>query len=91
MEPILSVRRPGSDYDEQYSFPGDDPFFTEVSEFVDTIEGVKLADGIEPEILSTFEDAVRTYELTWAIRSASERFWKLQREADAREEAETEA
>ena len=89
VEPILSVRRPGSDYDEQYSFPNDDPFFTEVSDFIDKIEDRTLADGFKPEILSTFEDAAKTYELTWAIRTASERFWKLQKELEKEFEEES--
>ena len=86
VEPILSVRRPGSDYDEQYSFPNDDPFYSEVSNFVDTIEGYVSPEGVKPEILSSYEDAVRTYEFTWAVRSASERFWRVQREEGEQEE-----
>ena len=35
----------------------DDPFFSEVSNFIDAIEG-----GPEPHILSSFEDATKTYE-----------------------------
>jgi hypothetical protein len=59
----------------------DDPFFSEVSAFIDAIEG-----GPDPHILSSFEDATKTYEyvslncssskltdrLTWAIRLAAE-------------------
>lgn len=67
--PILHVRRPGSDLDEVYTFEQDDPFLSEVSTIIDVIEQGSLAS----EILSSFEDACRTYELTWAIRLASER------------------
>jgi hypothetical protein len=35
----------------------DDPFFSEVSAFIDAIEG-----GPDPHILSSFEDATKTYE-----------------------------
>ncbi len=38
-------------------FTDDDPFFSEVSNFVDCIEG-----GPDPHILSSFEDATKTYE-----------------------------
>jgi len=66
--PVLQVRRPGSDNVEEYKFPDDDPFFTEISEFVDVIEHGKPVENL----LSTFEDACKTYELTWAIRKAGE-------------------
>lgn len=67
--PVLRVRRPGSDAEEVHTFEGDDPFFSEISNFIDVIDhGPQAA-----EILSSFEDACKTYELTWAIRLASER------------------
>ncbi|OCF33356.1 NAD binding dehydrogenase [Kwoniella heveanensis BCC8398] len=65
--PALHVRRPGSDQIEVHPTPGDDPYQTEMNHFIDHIEG-----GPEPELLSTYEDAARTYELTWAIRNSSE-------------------
>lgn len=65
--PTLFVRRPGSNDEERIQYNEDDPFFSEISGFIDTIE-----DGPEPNILSTFEDAAKSYELTWAIRLASE-------------------
>ncbi|KAA1469526.1 hypothetical protein DENSPDRAFT_772653 [Dentipellis sp. KUC8613] len=72
VQPILYIRRPGSDLDEQHRFPDDDPFFSEVSNLVDVIEDIEeQPDG--STILSSFEDAVKTYELTWAIRLASEK------------------
>ena len=67
--PVLSVRRPGDDHEETLRYPNDDPFFTEVSNMIDCIERGRNA----APILSSFEDAVRTYALTWAIREASER------------------
>jgi len=65
--PVLMVRRPGDDHEERHSFVDDDPFFSEISNFIDAIE-----DGPHPHILSSFADATKTYELTWAIRLASE-------------------
>ena len=49
--PVLHVRRPGSDDVEEYKFLNDDPFLTEISEFVDVIEHGKPVENL----LSTFE------------------------------------
>jgi len=65
--PVLYLRRPGDDHEERHAFQDDDPFFSEVSNFVDCIEG-----GPDPHVLSSFEDATKTYEFTWAIRRATE-------------------
>jgi len=65
--PTLYVRRPGDDHEEKHVYTDDDPFFSEISSFIDCIEG-----GPDPHIFSSFEDATKTYELTWAIRLASE-------------------
>ncbi|GMK58659.1 hypothetical protein CspeluHIS016_0601010 [Cutaneotrichosporon spelunceum] len=65
--PSLSVRAPGQPNPEVYPTPGDDPYTTEISNFIDAIEG-----GPDPRILSSFEDAAKTYEFTWAIRNAGE-------------------
>ncbi|KAG8993772.1 hypothetical protein FRB93_001926 [Tulasnella sp. JGI-2019a] len=54
------------DWEECHVFE-DDPFYSEVSNFIDAVEG-----GPDSNILSSFEDAAKTYELTWAIRLASE-------------------
>lgn len=62
------MRRPGDDHEEVHRFTEDDPFFSEVSNFIDAIEG-----GPEPSVLSSYQDATKTYELTWAIRNASEK------------------
>ncbi|KDQ60764.1 hypothetical protein JAAARDRAFT_55502 [Jaapia argillacea MUCL 33604] len=72
VQPVLHLRKPGDDYEQIITFPDDDPFFSEISHFIDIIEDIEE----EPEssqILSSYDDAVRTYELTWAIREASER------------------
>jgi hypothetical protein len=92
------VRKPGDDYEQTFRFHDDDPFFSEISNFIDIIEDIEE----EPEasaILSSYEgklairvedtavlilqsvDAVRTYELTWAIRTASERSRDAQKAA----------
>jgi len=70
--PVLHVRRPGDDLERTYNFPDDDPFFSEVSNLIDVVEDIE-EDTEAAQILSTYDDAVRTYELTWAIREASER------------------
>ncbi|TFY80995.1 hypothetical protein EWM64_g3014 [Hericium alpestre] len=82
VQPILYIRRPGSDLDEQHRFPDDDPFFSEVSNLIDVIEDIEE----EPEssqILCSYEDAVKTYELTWAIRLASEKSRKVHEAGEA--------
>ncbi|KAK2466970.1 hypothetical protein APHAL10511_001228 [Amanita phalloides] len=70
--PVLYVRKPGDDHEHTYTFPDDDPFFSEVSNLIDVVEDIE-EDPEASQILSTYDDAVRTYELTWAIREASER------------------
>jgi len=47
----------------------DDPYLDQIEAFVaDVQNGMK-----GKRVLSTFEDAVQTYEFTWAIREASEK------------------
>ncbi|OLL23874.1 hypothetical protein NEOLI_004845 [Neolecta irregularis DAH-3] len=66
--PTLLVRSPGSDNDERYDFPDDDPYFGEIATLIEAVE-----TGDHSSILSSFEDAMKTYEATWAIRIASEK------------------
>ncbi|KAF9457175.1 putative oxidoreductase C terminal-domain-containing protein [Collybia nuda] len=84
VQPVLYIRKPGDDNEQTIRFPDDDPFFSEVSNLIDIIEDIE-EDPEAAQILSTYEDAVRTYELTWAIREASERSRdaKLQASKDA--------
>ncbi|KAF8350761.1 putative oxidoreductase C terminal-domain-containing protein [Amanita rubescens] len=82
--PVLYVRRPGDDHEHTYNFPDDDPFFSEVSNLIDVVEDIE-EDPEAAQILSSYDDAVRTYELTWSIREASERT------REARLKASTEA
>jgi len=72
VQPVLHIRRPGNDIEETYRFPDDDPFFSEISVFIDNIEDIE-EDPETATVLSSYEDACKTYELTWAIRLASER------------------
>ncbi|KAI5123351.1 hypothetical protein M0805_001772 [Coniferiporia weirii] len=73
VQPVLYIRRPGDDYEETHRFPDDDPFFSEVSNWIDVIEDIEETDPEGGLILSSYEDACKTYEFTWAIRRASER------------------
>jgi len=69
VQPTLYVRAPGDDYEHVHRFDNDDPFFSEISNLIDVIE-----DGPDSaEILSTYQDACKTYEFTWAISAASEK------------------
>jgi hypothetical protein len=71
-QPSLYVRSPLDPEDREvaHTFPDDDPYNGEFSTFIDAV------DRPSPEtmslILSSFEDAVKTYDLTWRIREASE-------------------
>ncbi|KAI0690570.1 putative oxidoreductase C terminal-domain-containing protein [Cytidiella melzeri] len=72
VQPVLYIRRPGNDSEEIHRFPTDDPFFSEVSVLVDNIEDIE-EDPETATILCSFEDACKSYQLTWAIREASEK------------------
>ncbi|KAG6333963.1 hypothetical protein ID866_5131 [Astraeus odoratus] len=72
VQPVLYVRKPGDDHEQMFTFPDDDPFFSEISNWIDIIEDIE-EDPDAAQILSSYEDACRTYEFTWAIREASER------------------
>ncbi|KAF8959028.1 putative oxidoreductase C terminal-domain-containing protein [Flammula alnicola] len=71
VSPVLYIRKPGDDNETTMRFGDDDPFFSEVSNLIDIIEDIE-EDPEASQILSSYEDAVRTYEFTWAIRKASE-------------------
>jgi hypothetical protein len=56
VQPVLYIRRPGSDLEETHRFPDDDPFFSEVSNLIDIVEDIEE----DPEgaiILSSYEGA----------------------------------
>ena len=54
VQPVLYIRRPGSDLEETHRFPDDDPFFSEISVLIDNIEDIE-EDPDTAQILSTFE------------------------------------
>lgn len=60
----LTVRRPGSEQEEITTVP-DDPYMHEMETF---IEAVRTKD--KSKIASSYADAFKTYELTWAIQRA---------------------
>lgn len=56
VQPVLYIRRPGSDIEESHTFPDDDPFFSEVSNMIDVIEDIE-EDADAAQILSSYEGA----------------------------------
>jgi hypothetical protein len=59
--PKLAITSPDSNTTEHLVFQGDDPFQTQI-------------DGlVENKPFCSYEDALATYELTWAIRKAGEK------------------
>jgi hypothetical protein len=76
--PSLHVRSPEADGEQIYTYPEDDPYQTQLSAFINTIDakgqqaGASKQEPAGEKILSTYEDAVKTYAFTWAIRLASE-------------------
>ena len=61
-------RREGHDREEVYKYDDDDPFFSEVAGMIDAVEDPSQRH----RILTSYDDAARTYAFTWAIRRASE-------------------
>jgi hypothetical protein len=57
VQPVLHIRRPGSDLEETYRFPDDDPFFSEISVFVDNIEDIE-EDPETATMLSSYEGMI---------------------------------
>jgi len=64
----LRVRRPHTEQTETLDFAEDDPYLAEDAAFLDAVRS-----GDASGIRSPYADALKTYELTWAIRRASER------------------
>jgi hypothetical protein len=56
VQPVLYIRRPGSDLEETHRFPDDDPFFSEVSNLIDVVEDIE-EDPENAIILSSYEGA----------------------------------
>jgi len=57
VQPVLHIRRPGSDLDETYRFPDDDPFFSEISVFIDNAEDIE-EDPETATMLSSYEGTI---------------------------------
>ena len=53
---MLHIRRPGSDQEQVYRFPDDDPFFSEISNLIDIVEDIE-EDPEGATILSSYEGA----------------------------------
>ena len=67
-ECTLTIRRSGSNQESVEKFPEADPYLEEDRIFIEAILSGK-SDGIE----SLYEDATKTYELSWAIRRATDK------------------
>ncbi|WVQ67637.1 uncharacterized protein L199_005840 [Kwoniella botswanensis] len=67
--PRLYVRRPGTTEEVRTIFTDDDCYLTEIEAIIDVIDG----KSDKSVILSPYEDAIKTYEFTWAIRLAGEK------------------
>ena len=61
------IRRPGSEQTEEITFPDDDPYLTEDQAFLAAVR-----TGDRSGIRSSYADALKTFELTWAITDASD-------------------
>ncbi|GAA5897938.1 hypothetical protein JCM5296_004973 [Sporobolomyces johnsonii] len=78
--PELRVRTPHGDEEQIHKFTEDDPYAAELNAFIDATEAAAHStdnaiaeDDDETDILSSYEDACKTYALSWAIRHAAER------------------
>jgi len=65
--PALRVRRPGTEETETVPLEPDDPYLTEDLAFVEAVRTRNPAG-----IRSPYADALKTFELTWAITDASQ-------------------
>lgn len=54
MQPVLYIRQPGGDNETTVRFSDDDPFFSEISNFIDIIEDIE-EDPEAAQILSSYE------------------------------------
>ena len=58
----ILIRRPHSEETEKIEFLDDDPYLTEDKAFLDAVRS-----GDSSGIRSSYADAMKTFELTWAI------------------------
>ncbi|KAK8093141.1 uncharacterized protein PG998_014542 [Apiospora kogelbergensis] len=70
--PTLRARTPESEEENAISFLNDDPFISEFAAIL-KIKTAEVPRASPRHILSSYEDAFKTYEFTWKIREASER------------------
>ncbi|WVQ99425.1 hypothetical protein IAU59_006560 [Kwoniella sp. CBS 9459] len=73
--PTLYVRQPGAKTEVKTVFTDDDCYLSEVEAIIDVVDG----NVDKSVILSPYEDAIQTYELTWAIRRAGEKSYAARR------------
>ena len=64
VQPVLHIRRPGNDIEETYRFPDDDPFFSEISVFVDNVEDIE-EDPETATMLSSYEGTIPLVHVVW--------------------------
>lgn len=76
---ICFTRTPESEEEKEIQFPGDDPFYSEFAALLQG-EGEENITKTPGSILSTYEDAYKTYEFTWKIRAASEESARILRQ-----------
>ncbi|WWC62163.1 uncharacterized protein I303_104755 [Kwoniella dejecticola CBS 10117] len=69
VSPRLYVRKPGDLEEVRTMFTNDDCYYSEFEAIIDVIDGKSDASVI----LSPYEDSIKTYEFTWAIRLAGEK------------------
>jgi predicted dehydrogenase len=62
----LRVRRPHSETTDEIEFGGEDPYLAEDRAFVEAVR-----TGDRSLVRSPYSDALKTFELTWAIRDAA--------------------
>ncbi len=65
---------PSGDTDKEtvYTYPNADPYLEEVKAFLDTVRSGGEGEGGSGTVRSTYRDSLHTYQLSWAIRRASE-------------------
>ncbi|KAH0829654.1 hypothetical protein FOPE_10390 [Fonsecaea pedrosoi] len=84
--PTLYVRTPISEQEESFTFINDDPFYSEFAGLLGSLGAAPCPEAVKnvrseeqgfvapsDGILSSYEDACKTYEFTWRIRDESEK------------------
>uniref|UniRef100_A0A060T573 ARAD1B05258p n=1 Tax=Blastobotrys adeninivorans TaxID=409370 RepID=A0A060T573_BLAAD len=90
--PRLYVRTPQSEKEQVYSYDDDDMFYNEFYAFVSAAIArankapLPVQDLLRTEFLTSYEDACKTFELTWKIRDLSDEVGDKSREKMTAEE-----